>query len=70
MNRRLIRSESDRMFVGIAGGLAEYLEADAALVRLALLAATLMTGGTLALLYVAAWIIVPTESKLSALPRR
>ena len=68
MRRRLMRSEADRMIGGIAGGMAEYFDADAALVRLALLAATLLTGGTLAVLYVAAWIIVPTESKESVLP--
>ncbi len=68
MRRRLMRSEADRMIGGIAGGMAEYFDADAALVRLALLAATLLTGGTLAVLYVAAWIIVPTESQESVLP--
>jgi phage shock protein C len=65
MDKRLYRSESDRMLGGIGGGLADYFQADPTLVRFALLAGLLLSGGTAFLLYVAAWMIVPKESTVT-----
>lgn len=56
---RLHRSRTDRMVGGVCGGLAESLGTDLALIRLAVVALTLLTGGAPALLYVAAWIVAP-----------
>lgn len=57
--KRLTRSHQQRVFGGVCGGLAEYLELDVALVRIAYVALTLISGGAGILLYVIAWIIVP-----------
>jgi phage shock protein C len=59
--KKLRRSRSDKMIGGVCGGLAEYLNVDAALVRVGLVAATVLGFGTGALLYLACWIIVPEQ---------
>lgn len=56
---RLRRSRTDRMLGGVCGGLAADLGADAALLRIAVLVLTLVTGGAAALVYLAAWLIAP-----------
>ncbi|MBN9796641.1 PspC domain-containing protein [Pseudonocardia sp. UM4_GMWB1] len=56
---RLRRSSTDRMLGGVCGGLAADLGADAALLRIAVLVLTLVTGGAAALVYLAAWLIAP-----------
>lgn len=57
----LHRSRSDVMLGGVCGGLADELDVDPALVRIATIALTLFTGGGLALVYLAAWILAPRE---------
>lgn len=57
--RRLTRSQRQRVFGGVCGGLAEYLELDVVLVRIAYVAVTLLSAGSGILLYLVAWIIVP-----------
>ena len=56
---RLRRSRVDRMLGGVCGGLAESLGADAALLRVLVVALTLITGGAAALVYLAAWVLAP-----------
>jgi phage shock protein C len=56
---RLQRSRTDRMLGGVCGGLAESLGADAALLRVLVVAFTLITGGAFALIYLAAWVLAP-----------
>jgi phage shock protein PspC (stress-responsive transcriptional regulator) len=56
---RLRRSRTDRMLGGVCGGLAESLGADAALLRVLVVALTVITGGAAALVYVAAWVLAP-----------
>jgi phage shock protein PspC (stress-responsive transcriptional regulator) len=56
---RLHRSRTDRMIGGVLGGLAESLGVDAALLRVGLIALTLLGAGIGVVLYVAAWILVP-----------
>jgi phage shock protein C len=60
MGNRLYRSRDDRMIAGVAGGLAEYLGVDSALVRL-VWAVLVLAGGFGALLYVVAVIVIPEE---------
>lgn len=48
------------MLGGVAGGLAEYLEVDSALVRLAFVALVLAAGAGF-LGYIIAWIVIPEE---------
>ncbi|MET0191471.1 MAG: PspC domain-containing protein [Pseudonocardia sediminis] len=57
----LRRSRTDVWLGGVCGGLAEELDIDPALVRVSTVAVTLFTGGGLALVYLAAWILAPRE---------
>jgi phage shock protein C len=58
---KLRRSRNDRMVAGVCGGIARMFNMDAALVRILLVAATILGVGTGAVLYVIAWAIVPEE---------
>ena len=60
--RRLSRSADDRMLAGVAGGIARYLNADVTLVRVAIAALTLLSG-TGAVLYLAAWLLIPADGE-------
>lgn len=55
----LRRSRTDRMIGGVCGGLAESLGVDAAMVRLGLVALTVLGAGSGVVLYLAAWILAP-----------
>jgi phage shock protein PspC (stress-responsive transcriptional regulator) len=59
----LRRSRTDRMLGGVCGGLAASLGADAALLRVLLVALTLLTGGAAAIVYIAAWALAPEEDR-------
>lgn len=59
--RKLRRSRDDRMIAGVCGGIAKLFGMDAALVRILLVAATLLGFGTGAVLYLVAWMIVPED---------
>lgn len=56
---RLHRSRTQRMLGGVCGGLAESLDVDVALLRIGLVALTVLGGGIGIPLYIAAWIIAP-----------
>jgi phage shock protein C len=58
--KRLYRSTQDRMFAGVCGGIAEYLEVDPTLVRLAFVALTLL-GGPGLVIYIVLMLIVPEK---------
>jgi phage shock protein C len=60
--KRLYRSRTERQIAGICGGIGLFFDVDPVLIRLALVAATCLTGflpGIIA--YLLAWIIVPEE---------
>jgi phage shock protein PspC (stress-responsive transcriptional regulator) len=59
--KKLRRSRSDRMVAGVCGGIANMLGVDAALIRIGLVAATILGFGTGAVLYLICWIMVPEE---------
>ncbi|HSK28002.1 MAG TPA: PspC domain-containing protein [Jiangellales bacterium] len=59
--KRLTRSRTERMLGGVCGGLAQYLGVDPTLVRLGVVALTIVSGGAGLVAYVAAWIVVPEE---------
>jgi phage shock protein C len=61
VNRRLYRSRTDTVLGGVAAGLANYLDADPALVRIAWALLVVITGGAALLVYIVAWIVVPEE---------
>lgn len=59
MNRRLYKSETDRVIGGVAGGVAEYLDVDPSIVRVVWAVLALITGGVFFVLYIVMWIVVP-----------
>ncbi len=60
-SRKLYRSRKDKKLAGVAGGLAEFFNLDPTLIRVVFVVLALL-GGTGVVLYLAMWIIVPTES--------
>ncbi|WP_433871125.1 PspC domain-containing protein [Saccharopolyspora sp. CA-218241] len=60
--RKLRRSRDDQMLGGVCAGFAAMLGIDAAIVRVVLVAATLLGMGAGILIYLACWLIVPQES--------
>src|SRR5262245_6587275 len=61
--RRLTRSSRERMWAGVAGGLAEYFDIDPSLVRLIWVAAAVVSGGLAIPIYILAWIILPRDDR-------
>jgi phage shock protein C len=57
--RRLARSADDRWLGGVCGGVADYLGMDANLVRLLVVLGTVLGLGSLILVYVVAWVLMP-----------
>jgi phage shock protein PspC (stress-responsive transcriptional regulator) len=66
--KRLQRSASDKLLLGVCGGLAEYFDADPALVRVLFALGVLLAGGGI-LLYAALALIMPSEQMADAHPR-
>ena len=59
--RRLYRSRADRTFLGVCGGLGEFLQVDPTILRLLLVAATFLTGPGVVFAYLVMALIVPVE---------
>ena len=59
MKRRLYRSDTESVLGGVAGGVAEYLDVDPAIVRVIWALLALITGGIFLVLYIVMWIVVP-----------
>ncbi|RHW25794.1 PspC domain-containing protein [Nocardioides immobilis] len=55
----LVRSRHNRMLTGVCGGFADYTGIDANIIRIALVAATIFGFGSPAIVYLAAWILLP-----------
>lgn len=66
-SRRLTRSENDKMIAGVCGGLANYLDLDPVLIRLAFLV-LLFAGGVGLPTYLLMAFITPKESSISEDP--
>ncbi len=60
MNKKLYRSNRDKMLGGVAGGLAEYFAIDPTLVRI-IFVVSLFAGGAGVIAYIIMWIVVPEE---------
>ena len=60
--RKLYRSRNQRMLAGVCGGLAEYFNVDATLIRVLFLVLAVF-GGSGLVIYVVMWLIVPDVSK-------
>lgn len=61
MSKRLYRSSQDKQLGGVCGGLAEYLNLDPSLVRIATIL-LIFVAGTGFLAYLVAWFVVPLDT--------
>ena len=59
--RKLYRSQTNRLVAGVCGGLGEYFNIDATLIRVLFVVFTVFGGAGL-IIYLAMWIIVPNAS--------
>ena len=64
MTERLTRSKSDRVLGGVCGGLGEYFDIDPTLIRLGFLLLTISSFGSGLILYLIAWLIIPSEGDI------
>jgi len=64
LRNRLYRARDERMVAGVAGGLAQYLDVDPTIVRLAWALALFATGPLAVVLYVICALIIPREPEL------
>jgi phage shock protein C len=56
---RLYRSRDDRMLTGVAGGVADSLDTDPSVVRIAWVILAFLTGGIAVIVYIVMAIVVP-----------
>lgn len=59
--RKLYRSSRDRKIFGVCGGLAEYLDVDATLLRILLIVVAVFSAGSVILVYIIAGFVIPRE---------
>jgi phage shock protein C len=59
VTERLYRSSDDRMLAGVAGGVAEMLDADPSIIRIVWALLVVLTGGLALLVYVVMAVVVP-----------
>ena len=59
MEKKLTRSTTDKKICGVCGGLAEYFNIDATLIRLGVALITLFACGTGILAYIIAALVIP-----------
>jgi phage shock protein C len=61
MNGRFVINRRDAKVMGVAAGLADYTGVDATVIRLAFVAATLLTGPVMIFFYLVAGLLAPKE---------
>lgn len=61
--KRLYRSETDRMLFGVCGGLGEYFNVDATLIRFVFAGALIFGMGSPGILYLLLLLLMPNESQ-------
>ena len=59
--RRLMRSGRERLWAGVAGGMAEYFDVDPAIMRIIWVAAAVLTGGLAVPAYIVMWLVMPRD---------
>lgn len=64
MKKKLYRREKDRYFTGLAGGIADYFDIDASLVRIILIFLEFASAGFLFIAYLIVSIFIPKESEI------
>lgn len=63
--KRLTRSRTDKKLLGVCGGIAEYLNLDPTLVRIAFVVGIIGSGASFALAYIALAFVMPKEDPLT-----
>jgi len=66
MNKKLYRSQADKIFAGVCGGLADYFDIDATIIRL-LFILIIAFGGSGFIVYLLLWLIMPKSSNEPAI---
>lgn len=61
MNGRFLINRQNAKVMGVAAGLADYTGVDPTIIRIAFVAATLLTGPVMILLYVLAGLLAPAQ---------
>jgi len=59
--KRIFRSRKDRKLGGVCGGIADYFNVDPTWIRLLFILLSLLSLGTLVIIYMIFWMIVPLE---------
>ena len=67
--QRLTRSTRDKMWAGVAGGLAEYFDLDPVVVRLIWVAAGVLTGGLAIPVYGVMWLVISGDLNWTPRPK-
>ena len=63
-SRKLTRSRDDKWIAGICGGIAEHTGLDATLIRVILVIGTILGAGSLVVVYLVCWVIIPKAQEL------
>lgn len=63
MEKRLFRNTKSKMLGGICSGIADYMDIDPTIVRLAFVGLSLLSVGTLLGAYIIGWIIIPEKKE-------
>lgn len=69
MEKRLYRSQSDRMIWGVCGGLARYFDIDPTIIRVIAVLLVLVSGGAAVVAYIIMAIVIPLEGSKTAEPK-
>lgn len=59
--RQLVRSRDHRVIAGVCGGLGEFFEIDANIVRVVAVVASMFSAGLVVGAYLVAWLIIPEQ---------
>jgi phage shock protein C len=66
-HKKLIRPKDGRMVAGVCAGIGQFFGIDANIVRIVFAALTLFSAGAVALVYLAAWVVVPEEGETGSI---
>lgn len=69
MERRLYRSQDDRIIAGVCGGLAKYFDIDPTIVRIITVLLAFFSAGGVIVAYIILAIVIPLEKSRAAEPR-
>jgi phage shock protein C len=67
-DKKLYRSRSDRLIAGVCGGLADFFGLDVTLVRLVFVLGVVFGFGSLAVIYLVMFFVVPEEPVSAPVP--